>query len=126
MRAERLRRTKDIEIVREHGEMRSDRHFTMRARRNGLEVVRVAVASPRSLGRAVRRSRARRRVREAIRVLLRERAAAPGTDLLVVTRPSAVDAPFAEVRSALEGHLAAVLGPAPAAPGSGNGRRGSQ
>ncbi len=109
MRAERLRRTKDIQIVRESGEMRTDRHFTMRARRNDLEIVRVAVASPRSLGTAVRRSRARRRVREAIRALLRDRAAAPGTDLLVVTRAPAADAPFGEVRDALGRHLGAVL-----------------
>jgi ribonuclease P protein component len=110
MRAERLRRTSDIQMVRESGEMRSDRHFTMRARRNGLEIVRVAVASPRSLGGAVRRSRARRRVREAIRTLLRDRPAAQGTDLLVVTRAPAADAPFSEVRDALERHLGAVLG----------------
>ena len=110
MRAERLRRTKDIQIVRETGEMRSDRHFTMRARRNGLEIVRVAVASPRSLGPAVRRSRARRRVREGIRVLLRDRSAAPGTDLLVVTRTTAADAPFPELTEALARHLGAVLG----------------
>jgi ribonuclease P protein component len=82
----------------------------MRARRNGLEIVRIAVASPRSLGGAVRRSRARRRVREAIRVLLRDRPGAPGTDLLVVTRGSAADAPFGEIREALARHLGAVLG----------------
>ena len=110
MRAERLRRTRDIEIVRESGEMSSDRHFSMRARRNELTVVRVAVASPRSVGNAVQRSRARRRVREAMRLLLRERAAAPGTDLLVVTRATAVDAPFGEIREALARRLDAVLG----------------
>jgi ribonuclease P protein component len=112
MRAERLRRTRDIEIVRESGEMRTDRHFTMRVRRNEMSVVRVAVASPRSLGTAVRRSRARRRVREAIRTLLQGRANAPGTDLLVVTRAGAADAPYAELREALARHLAAVLGAA--------------
>lgn len=110
MRAERLRRTRDIEIVRETGEMSSDRHFTMRARRNELAVVRLAVASPKSLGSAVRRSRARRRVREAIRALLRERSTAPGTDLLVVARPPAVEAPFGDVREALAKRLDAVLG----------------
>lgn len=110
MRAERLRRTKDIERVREGGEMRTDRHFTLRARPNGLGVVRVAVASPRSIGGAVLRGRARRRVREAIRLLLGSRRTAPGTDLLVVTRPPALDAPFEAVRSAVERHLGAILG----------------
>ena len=110
MRSERLRRTRDIEIVRESGEMSSDRHFTMRTRPNELAVVRVAVASPRSVGNAVRRSRARRRLREAIRVLLRERSAAPGTDLLVVARASALDAPFVDLRASLARRLDAVLG----------------
>jgi ribonuclease P protein component len=112
MRAARLRRTKDIELVREGGEMRSDPLFTIRARRNGLTVVRLAVASPRSLGTAVRRSRARRRVREAIRQLLAARRDAPGTDLFVVARPPAIGAPAAELRAAVARQLEAVLGAA--------------
>jgi len=111
MRAERLRRTKDIELVRSGGDVRSDRHFTLRARRNGLAVVRVAVASPRALGTSVRRNRARRRVREAIRTLLRERSAAPGTDLFVVARQPALDAPSKAHREAVARELDAVLGP---------------
>ncbi|MBI2773061.1 MAG: ribonuclease P protein component [Chloroflexi bacterium] len=109
MRAERLRRTRDIELVRRSGDVRSDRHFTVRSRRNGLDVVRVAVASPRAVGGAVTRSRARRRVREAIRTQLLARSAAPGTDLLVVTRAPAVDAPAALLREAVSRHLDAVL-----------------
>ena len=41
--------------------------FALRARLNGLGVIRVAVAAPRSLGRAVARNRSRRRLREAKR-----------------------------------------------------------
>lgn len=119
MRATRLRRTRDIELVREGGEVRSDRLFTLRTRRNGLDEVRVAVASPRSLGGAVRRNRARRRVREAIRVLLRDRRAAPGTDLFVVARPAALDAPSGALRAAVAKHLEAALGPLQDAPGPG-------
>ena len=110
MRAMRLRRTRDIELVREGGEMRTDRLFTMRARRNGLAVVRLAVASPRSLGTAVRRSRARRRVREAIRQLLLSRRDAPGTDLFVVARPPALEAPPQALRDAVARQLDAALG----------------
>jgi len=109
MRAERLRRTRDIENVRAGGVARADAHFTMRALRNGRGVVRVAVAAPRSLGTAVRRSRARRRVREAIRVLLRERASAPGADIFVVARRPALDAPAAVLRAAVARELEAVL-----------------
>lgn len=109
MRAERLRRTKDIEIVRAEGEQRADRHFLLRVRRNGLASVRIAVASPRSVGSAVRRNRARRRVREAIRTALRERATAPGADLFVLARAAAVDAPSDALRGAVRAQLDAAL-----------------
>jgi ribonuclease P protein component len=111
MRAERLRRTKDIELVRSHGEVRSDRHFTLRARANDQGVVRIAVASPRSIGGAVMRNRARRRVREALRSILGERRSASGTDILVLTRAAALEAAFPALRTALERHLGDVLGP---------------
>ena len=110
MRAERLRRTKDIDLVRAAGEQRADRHFTLRARSNGLASIRVAVASPRTVGTAVRRSRARRRVREAIRLDLAERAHVSGTDLFVVTRMAALSVPAPALREAVHRHLDAVLG----------------
>jgi len=110
MRAERLRRTKDIELVRASGDVMSDRHFSIRCRRNDLDVVRVAVASPRSIGGAVMRNRARRRVREALRAVLQDRASAPGTDLFVVARRAALDAPYADLRGALARRLDVALG----------------
>jgi ribonuclease P protein component len=111
MRAERLRRTKDIEIVREEGALLVDPHFTIRSRPNGLGLIRVAVASPRALGTAVKRNRARRRVREAIRSLLRERRDAAGTDLLVVARAPSLAAAPDDLRGALARRLGAILGP---------------
>ena len=89
--------------------MRTDRLFTMRVRRNGLDVVRVAVASPRSVGVATRRNRARRRVRDAIRTLLASRSGLPGTDLFVVTRPPAYDAASETLRAALAKQLDAAF-----------------
>lgn len=112
MRAMRLRRTKDIELVREGGEVSSDRLFTMRARPNGLDIVRVAVASPRVVGAATKRNRARRRVREAIRVDLGTRRVAPGMDLFVVARAPALRAPGQALRDAVAKQLEAVLGAA--------------
>lgn len=111
MRAERLRRTKDIEMVRQDGALTVDPHFTIRSRPNGLEMIRIAVASPRALGTAASRNRARRRVREAIRALIQGRRAAPGTDMLVVARPPALRAAPADLREALAGRLQDVLGP---------------
>ena len=110
MRAERLRRTKDIDVARKTGEVRSDRHFTLRARPNDLGVVRVAVAAPRAIGGAVMRNRARRRVREAIRTHLRARNGQAGADLFVIARSAALDAPIGALREAVSRHLDAVLG----------------
>lgn len=112
MRVDRLRRTADIEIVRERGHQRIDRHFTLRSRANGRGVVRLAVTAPRSVGGSVRRNRTRRRVREAIRTQLRGRDAAPGTDLFVVARPAALDAPADALRAAVRRHIDDALGPA--------------
>ncbi len=110
MRAERLRLTKDIELVRASGEQRSDRHFSVRARPNSFGTVRLAVAASRALGGAVRRNRARRRVREAVRSHLRERTSAPGTDLLVVARPAALKAAAAHLREAVARQIDPLLG----------------
>lgn len=111
MRAERLRRTKDIDLVRASGEQRTDRHFSLRSRRNDLAAVRIGVAAPRAVGTAVRRNRARRRIREAFRLDLRGRASAPGTDVFVLARRATLDAPTDALRAAVHAHLDAVLGP---------------
>ncbi len=111
MRAERLRRTKDIDLVRASGEQHTDRHFSLRSRRNDLAAVRIAVAAPRAVGTAVRRNRARRRLREALRLDLRGRATAPGTDVFVLARRPALDAPTPALRAAVQAQLDAVLGP---------------
>lgn len=110
MRAERLRRTKDIDLVRAAGEQRSDRHFSLRARRNDLPVVRVAVASPRAVGTAVRRNRARRRLREIVRTEIAARGAAPGTDLFLVARGPALSATPEALRAAVRRQLESILG----------------
>lgn len=112
MNAARLRRSKDIALVRSEGLLRTDRHFTMRSRPNSGAEVRVALAAPRSIGTAVRRNRARRRIREALRAALAPRVTAPGTDLLIVARAPAVSAPVSELRAAVAGGLDAALGPA--------------
>lgn len=110
MRVARLRRTKDIQLARDEGTSRADRLFSMRARRTGGGEVRVAVASPRALGGAVVRNRARRRLREAIRLEIAARRSAPGTDLFVVARAGALDTPATELRAAVARHLEAVMG----------------
>ena len=74
--------------------------FALRARPNGLDEFRVAVAAPRSLGGAVVRNRSRRRLREAFRAAIGELASGRGCDLVIVARPQTGSAVFADLRKA--------------------------
>jgi ribonuclease P protein component len=104
MRAARLRRSSDIARVRAEGRAIRRTGFVARVLRTGAPELRLAVVAPGSVGGAVTRNRARRRIREAFRRTLRADAVA-GLDLLVTARPEAVAADF----RALESEAAAVL-----------------
>ncbi len=110
MRAARLRRTVDVARVRSEGVSRSDRLFVIHVLPNLTGQLRVTVSASRALGTAVARNRARRRIREAIRVALQHRPTAGGADLLVVARPAVRDAPAATLQAAVVRELQAVLG----------------
>jgi ribonuclease P protein component len=98
--AARLRRDADIAAVWSEGMKIQHSMFALRARPNGLEAIRVAVAAPRSLGRAVARNRSRRRLREAFRGAIADLPSGPGCDLLIVARPQTATAAFADLRTA--------------------------
>jgi ribonuclease P protein component len=87
--AARLRRSTDIESVRSRGRAVRRPAFALRALPGGGPP-RLAVSAPRTLGNAVRRNRARRRLREAFVLALPGRA----LDVLVTARRPAVDVPF--------------------------------
>jgi len=89
--------------------------FALRARPNGLDVIRVAVASPRSLGRAVARNRSRRRLREAFRAAIGELKRGPGYDAVIVARPQISSTAFADLRIAASAALESLAGRASAA-----------
>ncbi len=108
MDAARLRRTRDIAAVRAVRPALSDRHLSARAIPNEFGVARIAVAVPRDVGTAVRRNRARRRVREAVRLALRERSGA-GADIVLVARKPAISAPARELRESVGAALDAAL-----------------
>ena len=110
MHAARLRRGEDIARVRAEGVARNDTLFSLRALPTDGPTVRLAVAASRSVGGAVERNRARRRVREAVRLALATRPdASCGIDLVVMVRKGALDAPAELVRGAVERQLDAVF-----------------
>jgi ribonuclease P protein component len=111
MHAARLRRGEDIARVRADGVASNDRLFSLRALPTTEPTVRVAVTASRAVGGAVRRNRARRRVREAVRVALAPRPIPQvGADVVLTVRRPALDAGSAELRRAVETRLGAVLG----------------
>jgi ribonuclease P protein component len=70
---------------------------------NGLKEVRVGVAAGRSVGNAVRRNRAKRRLRETMRSLLP--LLPPGYDLMLIARRPLPESPFPAIRRAVVGLL---------------------
>lgn len=94
-----LRRKADFEALARGGTARSTPLVVLRTMRTGGAATRIGFSTPRSLGGAVARNRVRRRLRE----LVRERYGhlETGWDLLVIARPAAAQATYAELREAL-------------------------
>lgn len=69
------------------------------SRPNGLDLSRFAIIAGRRIGHAVARNRARRRVREIVRLHLAEFEA--GWDWLIILHPAAAKATYAEIESAI-------------------------
>jgi len=86
---------------------------TVRLRETRTGEVRVAIVVSRKIGKAVVRNRVRRRLREALLALLREGGLKPSFDVMIVARPSAAEAPYADLKASLRTALARA-GAAPA------------
>jgi ribonuclease P protein component len=112
--AARLRRDADIAAVWSGGRKLQHPLFAVRALPNGMTAMRLAVSAPRSLGRAVARNRARRRLRDAFRVVIRDLEPRPGCDLVVVARPAVASAPYLDLRAAAAKALGSIAGRAEA------------
>lgn len=94
-----LRRKADFDTLGRRGSVRSTRLLVLRSLRTDRPETRIGLSTPRSLGGAVQRNRVRRRLRE----LIRERIEDVGTgwDLLLIARPEAGAASYAELREAV-------------------------
>jgi ribonuclease P protein component len=69
-----------------------------------VETVRVGFTASRKVGNAVKRNRARRRLKALVAEMLPD-GANPGLDLVLIARPATVDRPFDELRRDLQQSL---------------------
>jgi len=99
----RLRKNSDFQRVRREGKAYAHPLVVLIVAPNGLSRVRVGVAAGRSVGNAVQRNRAKRRLREIMRPLLP--LLPPGYDLMLIARKPMAAAPFAAIRRAVVGLL---------------------
>ena len=96
-RAQRLRRQRDFQALREHGASRAHPLLVMRAMPNTLPLSRFGfIVSKRAAPLSVTRNRVRRRLREAVRAL----PFLDGWDVLLIARRSTADAPFHALQDA--------------------------
>ncbi|MEP7082942.1 MAG: ribonuclease P protein component [Chloroflexota bacterium] len=95
-----LRRRADFEAIARDGSSRSTPLLVLRWMRTERHESRVGLSTPRTLGGSVHRNRIRRRLRELLRRRLE--AIGPGWDLLLIARPAAGQATFAELGAALD------------------------
>ncbi|MDE2905769.1 MAG: ribonuclease P protein component [Acidobacteriota bacterium] len=100
-RRERLRTRPEFLAVQRRGARSRGRYLTLLGLPNGLDVTRLGVVASRRLGKAFRRNRSKRLIRELFRLNKRR----SGFDLVVLPRPELCDAAFdalqADYRNAL-------------------------
>ncbi len=96
----RLRRKQDFQRVRQEGRSWFHPLVILGAAPNDLPYTRIGVTASRRVGKAVRRNRAKRLLREAAR--RRYDHIQPGWDLVFIARPAIVGCTFHQVDQALE------------------------
>ena len=95
-----LRRRADFEAIARDGSARSTPLLVLRWVRTERSESRIGLSTPRTLGGSVQRNRVRRRLREILRRRLE--SIGPGWDLLLIARPAAGQATFADLDGALD------------------------
>ena len=99
-RPNRLTRKSDFDRVFAAAPALHHQLCSLRAAPNQLELLRAGIICGKRVGGAVERNRARRRMREALRLLLA--SLPPAWDILVVIRPPGAKATVADFVNALE------------------------
>jgi ribonuclease P protein component len=94
-----LRRKADFAALGRQGIARSNQLLALRALRTDGPETRLGLSTPRNVGGAVERNRLRRRLRELMRA--RRAELGVGWDLLLIARPEAGRATYAELGEAL-------------------------
>ncbi len=96
-RAQRLRRQRDFQALREHGASRAHPLLVMRAMPNSLALSRFGfIVSKRAAPLSVTRNRVRRRMRETVRAL----PFLDGWDVLLIARQATANASFNALQDA--------------------------
>jgi ribonuclease P protein component len=103
-RLHRLRRSADIERLRQQGQTWRHPIAILLVCENDLNASRFAFMASRRVGGAVARNRSKRVLREAVRHMLSR--IEPGWDCLFVARPSTPQTSFAEVENTVQQLLA--------------------
>jgi len=91
----RLNQEKDIKRVRRYGRSYADPLFTLIACKNEIQLTRIGIISSKSLGNAVKRNRARRRLRAGSDELFSK--ILPGWDVILVANKAIVEVRFTEI-----------------------------
>ena len=102
-RSFRLTRSEDFKRVRRDGKSYAHPLVVLIVQNSDQPRVRVGVAAGKSVGTAVIRNRAKRLLREAMRILLSNIAS--GSDLVLIARPALASATLADAQRALENLL---------------------
>lgn len=96
----RLRRNADFWQVRKNGECKADKLAVLCVVPNRLSHSRFGFVVGKKIGKAVRRNKIRRRMREAVR--LRIPRIAGGYDVVFIARSPVADASYGEIENSLE------------------------
>lgn len=97
----RLRANADIERLRREGHSLAHPLLVLLVLPNSREISRFGFAVGRRLGKAARRNRIKRRMREAVRQRLARQEVALGWDVLLIARRPIVDASYQQVDEAI-------------------------